>query len=833
MALLQGRSKAWPDFRYVELFLFSAITVPFYRYRLVQSLNNFTGPLVVPLPTCPITEPLWQPIFQYSGSNQPQGLLLGVPDVPNAAIDEIHDYNITCLGEFHQSNGSLVLSSTGSSEGLSGRCLYRNPLQLSQACGLDTVVLNSFSTMFQATIIISPSDMTSSFRRDGAVQGLAFIIAGDDSSQGEGGGYLGWLNSTTNGQASTSQNFAVELDFSQDVQFQDPVDVHVGVDQNNLTSVNTSAIQWLGDDLFQYGQITFSVWIEYDGQTKILDVFLSETKALNGNKSAAVVFNKPTTPVMSTFINLNETLSPAGLTGLFVGFSGSISNNVTTSGSNIVMYSINEWTFNSDGLSPDVPRNADGMPTNLVLEAEQKRRENLIGTVLVATIPSGLVFVTLMFIICLLYRRNARLVVLNEKHGIIDKGVLDQGPKNFKYKELSAATKGFSSSEILGSGGFGSVYRGKLVLKGDDKKTEVAVKRISATSHQGAQEFLAEVKIIGQAQHRNLVRLLGWCHEKGELLLVYDYMPHGSVDQHLFKKFTEDRDVSGEPMILTWSRRLKIVGGVAAAVTYLHEEWEKRVIHRDLKSSNVLLDRDFNARLGDFGLARLSAHDSVPQSTVNLAGTQGYLAPELFHTLKATEKTDVYSFGAVVLEVATGKRPILSVEDRRTTCTDRVLFVDWVWDLYKDDTLLEAADPRLENAFEPGEMIVFLKIGLLCSHPDPNERPSMWEVVNIWKGSSPFPQLPRTKPVPFHAFDSNGHKPDFSEDVEINVSMSMDRLYEQDELSAVHNFDSDGHISAAAIASVHDSDSILAEQERGNPKPTLRYRPRPITSLPF
>ncbi|CAM6115765.1 unnamed protein product [Calypogeia fissa] len=188
------------------------------------------------------------------------------------------------------------------------------------------------------------------------------------------------------------------------------------------------------------------------------------------------------------------------------------------------------------------------------------------------------------------------------------------------------------------------------------------------------------------------------------------------------------------------------MSGVATALTYLHEEWEQRVIHRDVKSSNVMLDRDFNARLGDFGLARLSEHDQAPQSTVVLAGTYGYLAPELAATLKATEKTDVYSFGVMVLEVATGRKPILSAEDERNF--NGRLLVDWVWGLYRDDALVDAADCRLDSAWDAGEMITFLKIGLLCCHPDPDERPSMREVLNIWRGTSPFPPLPSTKPVP-------------------------------------------------------------------------------------
>ncbi|KAL7206127.1 hypothetical protein ACSBR2_018938 [Camellia fascicularis] len=201
------------------------------------------------------------------------------------------------------------------------------------------------------------------------------------------------------------------------------------------------------------------------------------------------------------------------------------------------------------------------------------------------------------------------------------------GPRKFSYNELALATNNFAEEEKLGEGGFGGVYKG--------------------SRSKGQKEYASEVKIISQLRHRNLVRLTGWCHEKNELLLVYELMPNGSLDSHLFEAKS----------LLTWEVRYKIAQGLASALFYLHEEWEQCVVHRDIKSSNVMLDSNFNAKLGDFGLARLVDHEQGFQTTV-VAGTMGYLAPECLVTFKASKESDVYSFGVVALEIACGRRPI-------------------------------------------------------------------------------------------------------------------------------------------------------------------------------
>ncbi|GKE69716.1 L-type lectin-domain containing receptor kinase IX.1-like protein [Tanacetum coccineum] len=176
------------------------------------------------------------------------------------------------------------------------------------------------------------------------------------------------------------------------------------------------------------------------------------------------------------------------------------------------------------------------------------------------------------------------------------------GPKRFTYQELARSTGDFAENEKLGEGGFGGVYRGFL----KDSNMVVAVKRVSKSSKQGIKEYASEVRIISKLRHRNLVQLTGWCHQKSELLLVYEYMENGSLDTHLFKAQS----------LLTWGTRYKIVHGLASALLYLHEEWEQCVLHRDIKASNVMLDSNFNAKLGDFGLAKLVDHEKGSGTTI-------------------------------------------------------------------------------------------------------------------------------------------------------------------------------------------------------------------------
>ncbi|CAM6047285.1 unnamed protein product [Sphagnum compactum] len=309
---------------------------------------------------------------------------------------------------------------------------------------------------------------------------------------------------------------------------------------------------------------------------------------------------------------------------------------------------------------------------------------------------------------------------------------LSKGPHKFSYKELKIATNSFNPQHLLGRGGFGSVYKGTL----RDTGVMIAVKKIDQNSKQGGREFFAEVSIISRIKHRNLVQLQGWCCERGQLMIVYDYMPNKSLDKILF------HDHEGNVIDFTWDLRNNVLIGVASALAYLHEEWEQCVVHRDVKPSNVMLDQDFNPRLGDFGLARLITPTKNAQTTM-LAGTIGYMAPELATTCKATTNSDVFSYGILALEVVSGRHFF----DTKVP-EEEMILLDWVWKCYENEELFKVVDAKLMfNTLEEGRIRMALLLGLLCTHPDPNARPTMGYVRQVLAGNANLPTLPLHKPV--------------------------------------------------------------------------------------
>uniref|UniRef100_A0A8I6X6H6 Protein kinase domain-containing protein n=1 Tax=Hordeum vulgare subsp. vulgare TaxID=112509 RepID=A0A8I6X6H6_HORVV len=299
------------------------------------------------------------------------------------------------------------------------------------------------------------------------------------------------------------------------------------------------------------------------------------------------------------------------------------------------------------------------------------------------------------------------------------------GPRQFRYRELAAATGNFSDDKKLGEGGFGSVYRGFL----KDLRTEVAIKRVSKGSKQGRKEYASEIRVISRLRHRNLVQIVGWCHAGEQLLLVYELMPNSSLDVHLHH--------AGN--VLWWPVRHKIVLGIGSALLYLHEEWEQCVLHRDIKTSNVMLDASFNAKLGDFGLARLVDHDKGSHTT-ELAGTLGYMDPECTISGRSSTESDVYSFGVVLLEIACGRRPAAARPDGAL-----IHLPQRVSELYGQGRILDAVDMRLAGNFDRQEVERVLVVGLWCTCHDRNLRPSVRQAVNVLRLEAPLPE--RLPPV--------------------------------------------------------------------------------------
>ncbi|XP_059649524.1 cysteine-rich receptor-like protein kinase 43 isoform X2 [Cornus florida] len=282
--------------------------------------------------------------------------------------------------------------------------------------------------------------------------------------------------------------------------------------------------------------------------------------------------------------------------------------------------------------------------------------------------------------------------------------------KLFPFETLVSATKDFHSNHKLGEGGFGPVYKGKL-----EDGREIAVKKLSQNSNQGKKEFTNEAKLLARVQHRYVVTLLGYCTHGAEKLLVYEYVANESLDKLLFD--------SGRKDALDWKRRYDIIAGVARGLLYLHEDSHYRIIHRDIKASNILLDDKWAPKIADFGMARLFPEDQTHVNT-RVAGTNAYMAPEYVMHGHLSVKADVFSFGVLVLELISGQK-----NSAFNPSLDSQNLPEWAFKLYKEGNSLEVMDPALVPSAVPDQVAKCIQIGLLCTQADPHLRPTMRRVV--------------------------------------------------------------------------------------------------------
>ncbi|KAK4562289.1 hypothetical protein RGQ29_004957 [Quercus rubra] len=380
-------------------------------------------------------------------------------------------------------------------------------------------------------------------------------------------------------------------------------------------------------------------------------------------------------------IDINSIISVANVSWLS---SITILEGKTATGTYSAIHTIKSWDFSSSLEIDNNNTNAEGLSPNL---PPKKRNPSML---VVGFIAGGFILVCgLAMVLFALWKRNRR---ANEDDRALDEEFKQEiGPRRFTYNELARATNDFNDKEKLGQGGFGGVYRGFL----RDFNSIVAVKRVSEGSTQGIREYAAEVNIISQLRHKNLVQLIGWCHERsrGQLLLVYDFMPNGSLDSHLFKEDT----------LLVWEVRYRIVQHLASALLYLHEGWDRCVLHRDIKPSNIMLDSNFNAKLGDFGLARLVDHASASRTT-DLA--------------------------------ACGRKPV-----NHEALEDQVVMLEWVRELHGREVLLNAADQRLGGHFDEQQMKCLLIVGLWCAHSEYDRRPSIKGAIQVLNFEASLPLL--------------------------------------------------------------------------------------------
>ncbi|XP_073312490.1 G-type lectin S-receptor-like serine/threonine-protein kinase At1g11300 [Primulina huaijiensis] len=283
----------------------------------------------------------------------------------------------------------------------------------------------------------------------------------------------------------------------------------------------------------------------------------------------------------------------------------------------------------------------------------------------------------------------------------------------FTFETLANATDQFHDDNELGKGGFGTVYKGKL-----ENGKEIAVKRLSAASGQGMEEFMNEVVVISKLQHRNLVRLVGCCVERKENMLIYEYMPNKSLDVCLF----DPKHPSQQ--ILNWKKRFDIIEGIGRGILYLHRDSRLRIIHRDLKPSNVLLDEDWNPKISDFGMARIFGGNQDQANTARVVGTYGYMAPEYAMEGRFSEKSDVYSFGVLMLEIISGKKNTHYYNEEWS-----LSLLGCAWKLWSEDNGLAFAEQTIVSSNFQGDIVRSVHIALLCVQEFPTDRPTIQTVL--------------------------------------------------------------------------------------------------------
>ncbi|KAJ6885625.1 receptor-like protein kinase [Populus alba x Populus x berolinensis] len=359
-------------------------------------------------------------------------------------------------------------------------------------------------------------------------------------------------------------------------------------------------------------------------------------------------------------------------------------------------------------------------PTNTTI---RKGKENTASRTVIVTIVPTAIFLALVILILTIFRfRKPKQEVENFDE------ISSTKCWEFKFATIKLATNDFSDDNKLGQGGFGAVYKG-LLADGQ----AIAVKRLSSNSGQGEVEFKNEVRLLAKLDHRNLVRLLGFCLEGTEKLLIYEFVPNSSLDQ-----FIHDPN---KRFILDWGKRYKIIEGIARGILYLHQDSQLRIIHRDLKPSNILLDGNMNAKISDFGMAKLMKTDQTHDAASRIAGTFGYIAPEYAWKGQFSVKSDVFSFGVLVLEIVSGQKPSFRNGDDMEHLTSHT------WRRWREGTALDLIDPILRNG-STAEMMRCIHIGLLCVQENVADRPTMASVVLMLSNSSFTLQIP-SKPAFF------------------------------------------------------------------------------------
>ncbi|KAE8692391.1 pyruvate decarboxylase 1-like [Hibiscus syriacus] len=406
-------------------------------------------------------------------------------------------------------------------------------------------------------------------------------------------------------------------------------------------------------------------------------------------------------------------------------------------------------------LSPSPSDSPADSSTNKTSETIKDNKKGISsGTVTIIVVPV-MVLVAIVAFICILLRKRKK---AKQEMNNNEDGMESLESLQFQLKSVRKATNNFSEDNMLGQGGFGAVYKGRL-----DDGQEIAVKRLFLVSGHGDEEFKNEVMVMARLQHRNLVRLKGFCLERKERLLIFEYVPNSSLDQFLFDPIKRQR--------LDWNTRYKIIIGIARGLLYLQEDSRYRIIHRDLKAANILLDDEMAPKISDFGMARLFGADQTRDDTRRVAGTYGYMAPEYVKHGKFSVKSDVYSFGVLILEIISGDK----ISHFRNNGAD---LLTYAWRNWREGTSLNLVDEYSRGSGSRSEMTRSVHIGLLCVQENDANRPSMNSVVLMLSDTSvsmPVPSTPAfmipANTVQPEASLSSNHNSDRFTKNEVTISM--------------------------------------------------------------
>lgn len=498
---------------------------------------------------------------------------------------------------------------------------------------------------------------------------------------------------------------------------------------NNVTSVTLSSMGFSGIITPQIGTITTLTSLSLQGNG-ITGTIPKQIGNLTDLTNLDLEDNHLSGEIPSSLGNLQNLkyliLSSNNLTGQIPDSLASLTNLISLQlDSNDLsgqipdqLFQISKYNFSGNKLSCGGNSSFLCVSENNGPGSSNKRK---LGVVLgvVGGVAFVLLIFSLVFVICKArYKRNKGEVFVDVP-GEVDRRIAFGQLKRFAYRELQLATDNFNEKNVLGQGGFGKVYKGVL-----SDNTKVAVKRLTDYESPGGDAaFQREVEMISVAVHRNLLRLIGFCTTTTERLLVYPFMQNLSVAHRL-------RELKPGEAVLDWPTRKRVALGTARGLEYLHEHCNPKIIHRDVKAANVLLDEDFEAVVGDFGLAKLV---DVRQTNVitQVRGTMGHIAPEYLSTGKSSERSDVFGYGVMLLELVTGQR---AIDFSRLEEEDEVLLLDHVKKLEREKRLDAIVDRNLNNNYDIMEVEMMIQVALLCTHASPEDRPRMSDVVRMLEG---------------------------------------------------------------------------------------------------